>query len=39
LYTQLEADAGGNCFEQNTPKGEFTVFSAEPDGELPTDGC
>ncbi len=39
LYTQLEADSGGNCFEQNTPKGEFTFFSAEPDGELPTDGC
>ncbi len=39
LYAQLEEDSGGNCYEQNSPKGEFTTFSTEPDGELPTDGC
>jgi parallel beta-helix repeat protein len=29
----------GNCFKKNKPKGDFTVVSSEPDGELPTDGC
>lgn len=28
----------GNCFEKNRPN-DFTFFSSEPDGELPTDGC
>ena len=28
----------GNCFENNEPA-NFTFFSSEPDGQLPTDGC
>jgi parallel beta-helix repeat protein len=40
LYVQfLEPDAEGNCFEKNKPKNEYTFYSTEPDGELPTDGC
>jgi len=37
LYFQFE-QASGNCFEKNKPS-DFTFFSSEPDGELPTDGC
>lgn len=29
----------GNCFKKNKPKNDFTFFSSEPDGELPTAGC
>lgn len=28
----------GNCFENNEPL-DFTFYSSEPDGQLPTDGC
>ncbi len=28
----------GNCFKKNKPR-DFTFFSSEPDGQLPTDGC
>ncbi len=43
LYVQTPPPAGpepgiGNCFEKNKPS-DFTFFSSEPDGELPTDGC
>ncbi len=41
-YASAGAVAGesssGNCFEKNKP-GNYTYFSTEPDGELPTDGC
>jgi hypothetical protein len=43
LYVQTPPPAGpepgtGNCFEKNKPE-DFTYFSSEPDGQLPTDGC
>ena len=43
LYVQTPPPAGpepgiGNCFEKNKPQ-NFTFFSTEPGGELPTDGC
>ena len=43
LYVQTPPPAGpepgtGNCFKRNFPV-DFTFFSSEPDGELPTDGC
>jgi parallel beta-helix repeat protein len=38
LYLQFEP-ASGNCFKKNKPKNDYTFFSSEPDGELPTDGC
>ncbi len=28
-----------NCFMKNMPLNEFTFFSSEPDGQLPTAGC
>lgn len=42
LYAQLVeviTGSSGNCFEKNKPKGDFSSFSTEADGELPTDGC
>jgi parallel beta-helix repeat protein len=39
LYVQFEPNATGNCFKKNKPKNDYTFFSSEPDGELPTDGC
>ena len=43
LYIQTPPPAGpepgtGNCFRANHPS-DFTFFSSEPDGLLPTDGC
>ncbi len=37
LYVQFEP-ASGNCFEKNKPE-DFTFFTTELNGELPSDGC
>jgi hypothetical protein len=37
-FAAIEPPGEGNCFIKNKPAGEFTFFSSEPDGELPTDG-
>jgi hypothetical protein len=31
--------SSGNCFEKNKPKDGFDIFTSDPSGELPTDGC
>ena len=37
-FTFFEPSGTGNCFEKNKPD-DYTFFSSQWDGELPTDGC
>ena len=38
-YFDLVDGSSGNCFEKNKPKDGFDIFTSDPSGELPTDGC
>jgi hypothetical protein len=38
-YFDIIDGSSGNCFEKNKPKDGFDIFTSDPSGELPTDGC